>query len=109
MIQRQLSKAIRNTIKQYPILSITGPRQSGKTTLLRNMFSDYRYVNFEEPDSRRFFQEDPRGFLRQYDQYVIFDEAQRVPELFSYLQVKTDEDRLTGQYLLSGSQNFLFL
>ena len=109
MIQRQLSKAIRNTIKQYPILSITGPRQSGKTTLLRNMFSDYRYVNFEEPDSRRFFQEDPRGFLRQYDQYVIFDEAQRVPELFSYLQVKTDEDRLTGQYLLSGSQNFLLL
>lgn len=109
VIQRQLSAAIRRTIRQYPILSITGPRQSGKTTLLRNLFPEYRYVNFEDPDSRRHFLDDPRGFLRQYDQYVIFDEAQRVPDLFSYLQVKTDEDRLMGQYLLSGSQNFLLL
>lgn len=109
MIQRQLSAAIQRTLHQYPILSISGPRQSGKTTLLRNIFPDYQYVNFEEPDSRRYFEEDPHGFLKQYDQYVIFDEAQRVPDLFSYLQVKTDRDKIMGQYLLSGSQNFLLL
>lgn len=109
MINRQLASAIRDSSRHYPILSVTGPRQSGKTTLLKNLFPDYRYVNFEEPDARRFFEEDPRGFLKQYDRYVIFDEAQRVPELFSYLQVKVDEDQIMGQFLLSGSQNFLLL
>lgn len=73
------------------------------------MFPGYRYVNFEEPDSRHYFEEDPHGFLKLYDQYVIFDEAQRVPDLFSYLQVKTDQDKIMGQYLVSGSQNFLLL
>jgi len=109
LIPRLLADPIRQTCTQYPIVSVTGPRQSGKTTLLRNVFPDYRYINFEESDARRFFTEDPRGFLRQYDQFVIFDEAQRVPELFSYLQVKTDADRVMGQYILSGSQNFLLL
>ncbi len=109
MINRHLSTAIRESLAYYPILSITGPRQSGKTTLLRHLLPTYRYVNFEEPDVRRYLQDDPRGFLKQYDRYVIFDEAQRVPELFSYLQVKVDADRIMGQYLLSGSQNFLLL
>jgi len=109
MINRQLSEAIKAALAYYPILSITGPRQSGKTTLLRNLFQEYRYVNFEEPDNRQYALEDPRGFLDQYDQYVIFDEAQRVPELFSYLQAKVDRDKVMGQYLLSGSQNFLLL
>ena len=107
MIQRHLSTAIKETCKHYPIISLTGPRQSGKTTLLKHLFPEYRYVNFEEADVRRFFSEDPQGFLRNYDKYVIFDEAQRVPELFSYLQVKTDNDKIMGQYVLSGSQNFL--
>ncbi|MEO6039303.1 MAG: AAA family ATPase, partial [Saprospiraceae bacterium] len=86
LIPRLLADPIRKTCTQYPIVSVTGPRQSGKTTLLRNLFPEYQYVNFEESDARRFFTEDPRGFLRQYNQLVIFDEAQRVPELFSYLQ-----------------------
>ncbi len=109
MINRQLAKALQESCSYYPILSVTGPRQSGKTTLLRNTFPHYIYVNFEEPDTRRFFEEDPQGFLKLHDRYVIFDEAQRVPELFSYLQVKTDADRVLGQYILSGSQNFLLL
>ena len=109
MIQRHLSEAIRATCSQYPIISLTGPRQSGKTTLLQNLLPNYRYVNFEEIATRRFFQEDPLGFLRTYDKYVIFDEAQRVPDLFSYLQTKTDADKIMGQYILSGSQNFLLL
>lgn len=66
-------------------------------------------MNFEEPSTRRFFEEDPHGFLKLHDRFVIFDEVQRVPELFSCLQVKTDEDKIMGQYILSGSQNFLLL
>lgn len=96
-------------MSKFPVISVTGPRQSGKTTLLRGMFPDYRYVNFEDPDARLFFAQDPRGFLREYDRFVIFDEAQRVPTLFSYLQVKVDEDKIMGQFVLSGSQNFLLL
>lgn len=109
MIPRQLTNSIQETCAQYPIVSLTGPRQSGKTTLLRHLLPEYRYVNFEEPNNRSFFHEDPLGFLRQYDRFVIFDEAQRVPDLFSYLQVKTDADQIMGQYILSGSQNFLLL
>lgn len=91
---------------KYPILALTGPRQSGKTTFLKSQFSDYEYVNLENPDIRNFAIEDPNGFLKQYNKYVIFDEVQRVPHLFSYLQTKVDEDKVVGQYILSGSQNF---
>ncbi len=89
-----------------PILALTGPRQSGKTTFLKTQFSEYEYVNLENLDIRKFATDDPNGFLAQYDKYVIFDEAQRVPHLFSYLQTKVDEDKIMGQYILSGSQNF---
>ncbi|MEN9655222.1 MAG: hypothetical protein RL311_130 [Bacteroidota bacterium] len=92
--------------KKYPILVLTGPRQSGKTTFLKTQFSNYQYVNLENLDNRNFAIDDPNGFLKQYDQYVIFDEVQRVPSLFSYLQTKVDEDKIMGQYILSGSQNF---
>lgn len=91
---------------KYPILALTGPRQSGKTTFLKNHFPEYAYVNLENLDNRKFATDDPNGFLKQYDNYVIFDEVQRVPELFSYLQTKVDEDKVMGQYILSGSQNF---
>ncbi|WP_396151551.1 ATP-binding protein [Flavobacterium sp.] len=91
---------------KYPILALTGPRQSGKTTFLKSQFSDYEYVNLENPDIRNYAIEDPNGFLKQYNKYVIFDEVQRVPHLFSYLQTKVDEDKVMGQYILSGSQNF---
>lgn len=91
---------------KYPILVLTGPRQSGKTTFLKTQFSNYQYVNLENLDNRNFAIDDPNGFLKQYNQYVIFDEVQRVPSLFSYLQTKVDEDKIMGQYILSGSQNF---
>ncbi len=93
-------------LKKYPVLVLTGPRQSGKTTFLRNQFSDYTYVNLENLDFRRYAMNDPNAFLTEFQGKVILDEAQRVPELFSYIQTKVDEDRVMGQYILSGSQNF---
>lgn len=91
---------------KYPILALTGPRQSGKTTMLKVMFADYRYVNLENPEIRYFAENDPKGFLNEFDTFVIFDEAQRVPALFSYLQALVDDSGIMGQFILSGSQNF---
>ncbi len=108
-IQRCIEKHLKEAVRQYPIIGLTGPRQSGKTTLLRAIFPDYEYVSLEREDLRVFATEDPRGFLKQYDGQVFFDEAQRVPSLFSYLQVVVDEYRDYGRYLLSGSQNFLLM
>lgn len=105
-IKRTIKKQMDFIATKYPILALTGPRQSGKTTFLKKEFSNYRYVNLENYDNRRFALNDINGFLSQYDKYVIFDEVQRVPELFSYLQSKVDEDNIMGQYILSGSQNF---
>ncbi len=107
MIPRQLVSHLQELKNHFPVLSVTGPRQAGKTTLLRELFSDYRYVTFEAPDVKLNFLDDPRGFLREYSDNVIFDEAQHVPELFSYLQGIVDEDRRPGRFILSGSQNFL--
>lgn len=108
-IPRTIEKPIRHLISKYPIISLTGPRQSGKTTLLKGMFPEYKYVSLEDADNRELATNDPRGFLELYNQFVIFDEAQRVPHLFNYLQAKVDEDKIMGQYILSGSQNFLLL
>jgi uncharacterized protein len=94
---------------KYPILAITGPRQSGKTTFLKDVFSNYEYLSFENQDLRDFFYRDPNGFFVTYDKYCIFDEAQRVPELFSYLQTIVDNAKIMRQYVLSGSQNFLLI
>lgn len=91
----------------FPVISLTGPRQAGKTTLLREMYPDYRYVSLENLDIRTYAREDTRGFLKEFDEYVIFDEAQRVPDLFSYLQGVVDEKRTPARFILSGSQNFL--
>jgi uncharacterized protein len=100
MVSRTIINAINELAKVYPLIAVTGPRQSGKTTLLRNMFSDYRYVSLENPDNRFFAQNDPNGFLELYNNKVIFDEVQRVPALLSYMQTLVDE------FILSGSQNF---
>lgn len=108
-IPRTIEQAIRAYTTKFPILSLTGPRQSGKTTLLKTVFPDYRYVSLENPEIRFQAESDPNGFLEKYDKYVIFDEAQRVPHLFNYLQTKVDNDGIMGQYILSGSQNFLLL
>ncbi len=93
-------------LKKYPVVTLTGPRQSGKTTFLKGEFPDYRYVNLENPDTRNFAINDPNAFLKLYDKYVIFDEVQRTPALFSYIQTLVDESQIMGQYILSGSQNF---
>ncbi|WP_229676820.1 ATP-binding protein [Pedobacter psychrotolerans] len=90
-------------------MALTGPRQSGKTTLLKELFKDYRYISLENPDIRAFATDDPNGFLNEYSENVILDEVQRVPSLFSYIQTKVDESKKMGQYILSGSQNFHLL
>ena len=106
MIERNIAKVIKELLLVYPVIALTGPRQSGKTTLLKSMFKDYRYVSLENPDNRLFAERDPNGFLELYNQKVIFDEVQRVPSLFSYIQALVDESKIMGQFILSGSQNF---
>jgi predicted AAA+ superfamily ATPase len=105
-IQRDIVKSLKQILGKYPIVAVTGPRQSGKTTLLRHSFPEFEYVNLENPDSRIFAAEDPNNFLKRYSSKVILDEIQRVPSLFSYIQTHVDEGRAMGQYILSGSQNF---
>lgn len=109
MIKRELGQLISKYSKQYPIVSLTGPRQSGKTMLIRSVLSKYNYVNLEDPETRRYAQDDPKGFLKDYSGGLIIDEVQRVPELFSYIQVEVDEKKKNGAYILTGSQNFLLL
>lgn len=108
-IKRRIDTIIEGIKNKFPILAVTGPRQSGKTTLLRQLFSTYRYISLEDPDTRQFAESDPIAFLDTYDQYVILDEVQRVPQLFSYLQGRVDESGIMAQYILSGSQNFHLL
>ena len=109
MIRRTVEEKLKYYLKKYPIVTLTGPRQSGKTTLLRHSFPNYRYVSFEDPDNLLLAKEDPRLFLKQYDNRVIIDEAQRFPELFSYLQTRVDNEGKEGMYILSGSHNFLLM
>ncbi len=109
MIYRDLTPVIQQMAAKMPVISITGPRQSGKTTLARHCFPDYTYVNLESPETRLFATEDPKAFLRQHKTGLIIDEAQRVPELFSYLQVISDASGKPGEYILTGSQNFMLL
>lgn len=109
LIKRHLSKIIREELGKYPIVAITGPRQSGKTTLVKYLFPDYTYISLENPDLREYAKVDANSFLREFSSKVIIDEAQRVPDLFSYLQTHVDEHQSMGQYILSGSQNFHLL
>ncbi len=109
MIKRQAKAKLQEMAKKFPVITVTGPRQSGKTTLCKQLFSNYRYVSLENPDMRSFAENDPRGFLDEYDGRVILDEVQNTPQLFSYLQGIVDEKKQSGQYILSGSQNFLLL
>jgi hypothetical protein len=92
--------------RQYPVIALTGPRQSGKTTLVRKVFPNRAYVNLEDPDTREFAVSDPRRFLESHPEGAILDEVQRVPELFSYIQTRVDASGREGLYILTGSFNF---
>ena len=110
MIKRHLQTVLEDSARIFPVLTLTGPRQSGKTTLAKATFKKAHYVSLEDPAHRNLALEDTRGFLGQFGtEQVIFDEVQRVPELFSYIQGIVDEHDIPGQYILTGSQNFLLL
>ncbi|HEX3531197.1 MAG TPA: ATP-binding protein [Thermoanaerobaculia bacterium] len=106
MIPRAAQATIEQLAQGYPIVAVTGPRQSGKTTLVRTMFSDRPYVSLEDLDERELAQQDPRGFLSRFPDGAVFDEVQRTPALFSYLQTRVDQDRRNGRFILTGSQQF---
>jgi len=106
MIDRNIAALLVKLANQYPVLTLIGPRQSGKTTLVKALFPGKPYVTLEDPDLRSFASDDPRGFLTQYSGGAIFDEIQRAPELSSYLQGLVDADPTPGQFILTGSQQF---
>lgn len=106
MLPRRLAPTLKRLAASFPIVAVTGPRQSGKTTLARALFADKAYVSLEDPQERAFAEEDPRGFLARFETGAVFDEAQRWPDLFSYLQGMVDTDRAPGRFVLTGSQQF---
>lgn len=106
-MQRNLEKKLKQLFDKFPIVFLTGPRQSGKTTLAQMAFPSLPYVNFEDISLQEEVRSDPHGFLKEYNSGVIIDEAQLVPEIFSYIQLYSDRRNIPGQYLLTGSQNFL--
>lgn len=107
MIPRTLQEKIFQVAQQMPIISLIGPRQSGKTTLAKHIFSSHTYVNLELPDNREFATIDPSGFFQHYSGNLILDEIQHVPILLSYIQGIVDERQQPGQFVLTGSQNLL--
>ena len=109
MIHRTLSNVLRQHAGDMPVVTLIGPRQSGKTTLVREVFPSYRYMNLERPDTRSSVADDPLGFLKEVRDGAILDEVHRVPHLLSYLQVEVDEDPSPGRFILTASQNLLLM
>ena len=103
MIKRNITKELHLLLQEYPIVTVLGPRQAGKTTLVQHELPDYAYVSLEDPDERMLAAEDPRAFLRRYPDNTIFDEVQRVPTLLSYLQGIVDKEQKNGRFVLTGS------
>jgi predicted AAA+ superfamily ATPase len=106
MIERIATKTLKQLAKDFPVVAVTGPRQSGKTTLVQAIFPNKPYVSLEEIDIRDFAINDPRGFLHQFPDGAILDEVQRCPDLLSYIQSIVDADKRTGLFVLTGSQQF---
>ncbi|OGT67092.1 MAG: AAA family ATPase [Gammaproteobacteria bacterium RIFCSPHIGHO2_12_FULL_45_9] len=106
MLKRDAATTLRDKAEHYPIVAITGPRQAGKSTLAKLVFPHKQYCSLEDLDHRRFASEDPRGFLSQFPNGAILDEAQHCPDLFSYLQTLVDSQKERGLFILTGSQQF---
>lgn len=106
MIPRDAHTILQTFAAGFPIVGITGPRQSGKTTLARAVFGDRPYASLEDPDTRAFATDDPRGFLKGFPDGAVLDEVQRCPSLFSYLQTRVDQTGRCGEFVLTGSQQF---
>jgi predicted AAA+ superfamily ATPase len=106
VIPRKAEKSLLALAKDYPIVAVTGPRQSGKSTLVQHTFDRKRYISLEDLDVREYAENDPKAFLAQFGDGAIFDEVQRVPSLFAYLQTIVDRNRKPGQFILTGSQQF---
>jgi len=109
VVNRCLADTVKIALGKYPIVAITGPRQSGKTTFAKMLCPGYQYANLEDISLREFAREDPKSFLETYQKGVIIDEIQYVPALFSYLQLYTDERQRNGEYIITGSQDFLMM
>ncbi len=109
MISRIISDKIQHLASKFPVISITGPRQSGKTTLVRQLFPDYLYINLEDPNYRLAAKESPRDLLNHNSKGIVIDEAQYAPEIFSYVQLLADAHNQSGEFILTGSQHFLFM
>ena len=106
---RKIEPKLKEMAGKFPVIAITGPRQSGKTTLAKKLFAHHAYTTLENPDTREFATNDPKGFLAQFSDGVIIDEVQHVPQLFSYIQGIVDASGKNGNFILTGSQNFLLM
>lgn len=110
MLNRAIASKLSSLAKHFPVISITGPRQAGKTTLVKMFFPGHDYISLEDLEEREFAISDPRGFLRRLDGHgVILDEIQRAPDLLSYIQGIVDNEPLPGRFILTGSQQFQFM
>ncbi len=109
MYKRITQKVLLYASGKFPVITVTGPRQSGKTTLVRETFSEKKYVSLEDLDEREFAINDPRGFLKTYKGGTIIDEIQYAPNLFSYLQSHVDSSKVMAEFILTGSQHFLLI
>lgn len=109
MIERTIEEKLRQMTTKFPVVTLTGTRQCGKTTLLKQRFNEFKYISLEDLDRRQFAIDDPRGFLMNFGTPLIIDEAQYAPDLFSYIQTHVDEKNEAGMYILSGSHNFLLM
>ncbi len=106
LVDRTIEPVIQRYAVQYPVITITGPRQSGKTTLCRKLFPARPYVNLEALDTRQFAIDDPRGFLGRFPEGAVLDEIQRTPDIPSYIQEIVDQEQWRGLFVLTGSQQF---